>query len=583
MESPSDPSSRKSLFRSVSWSARSPKPTPSSNPTNPSKPPNHRPRFLPPLQPLSVSRPLDDWTSSAPSASAAADGLSMITDHLFLGGESAARNLPALRSRGVTHVLNCAGDSGKPSDASSGDGIEHRSLCLQDAPSEDLSSILYDAFDFIERARRIGGRVLVHCRRGISRSVSVVVGYLMWKDRLAFEPALAVVRSARPVADPNVGFAWQLLQLHRRLGPSVSGGSARVYRMAPHSPFDPLYLVRKTVAASDGLDSRGAFLVHIPCSNIYVWVGKDCEPLMARSANAAALQIMKYECCGGGGGGAGTVIEAREGMEPEALLDALEGVRFSGRVEAYDADYEMFRGGIKGGGGHNKEEEDEFPMIDSPPFRAPGSLWPSDANSVSPSDTSSSASTFSPASSDFSFSSVESSSPPVLDFVVRMPGRRVLTKSLSLAERRGSYAPPLMVLRKDLGRIGLEKREALKFDDDLVEETECSAQPMLFGWPSLERVKIVHHGMLDSRSVFLLLGPVVNSGNHGHRILYVWVGSEVLMSGDDGEERRIQWEEIGREFLDRMGLPVDIPVQIIREHEEPQKFLDHLFSFHVPE
>ena len=60
------------------------------------------------------------------------------------------------------------------------------------------------------RAPAAGGVVLVHCAQGVSRSATLVAGYLMWAEKLPCEAALATVRAARPVADPNEGFLLQL-------------------------------------------------------------------------------------------------------------------------------------------------------------------------------------------------------------------------------------------------------------------------------------------------------------------------------------------------------------------------------------
>ena len=54
------------------------------------------------------------------------------------------------------------------------------------------------------------GVVLVHCNAGISRSTSIVIGYLMLREGLSFEEALGQVKHARPSVCPNAGFYRQL-------------------------------------------------------------------------------------------------------------------------------------------------------------------------------------------------------------------------------------------------------------------------------------------------------------------------------------------------------------------------------------
>lgn len=59
------------------------------------------------------------------------------------------------------------------------------------------------------------GSVLVHCAQGMSRSGCICIGYLMWRERLSRETALAHVQQARPVVDPNEGFDLQLREFER--------------------------------------------------------------------------------------------------------------------------------------------------------------------------------------------------------------------------------------------------------------------------------------------------------------------------------------------------------------------------------
>lgn len=54
------------------------------------------------------------------------------------------------------------------------------------------------------------GVVLVHCAQGISRSASILIGYLMARERLAYESALSALQGVRPVVQPNPGFVLQL-------------------------------------------------------------------------------------------------------------------------------------------------------------------------------------------------------------------------------------------------------------------------------------------------------------------------------------------------------------------------------------
>ncbi|XP_050209666.1 protein-tyrosine-phosphatase MKP1 [Mercurialis annua] len=289
---------------------------------------------------------------------------SKVAEHVYLGGDAVAKDRDILKLNGITHVLNCVGFACP--EYFKADFI-YRTLWLQDSPSEDITSILYDVFDYFEDVREQCGRVFVHCCQGVSRSTSLVIAYRIWREGQSFDDAFQYVKAARGIADPNMGFACQLLQCQKRVHafPLSPSSLLRLYRVAPHSPYDPLHLVPRMLndPTPSALDSRGAFIIHIP-SAIYIWIGKRCEVIMERDARGAVCQIVRYERV------QGPVIVIKEGEEPGYFWDAFSnylplmeksgnGVKagesavklFPGerRVDAYNTDFEIFQKAIKGG------------------------------------------------------------------------------------------------------------------------------------------------------------------------------------------------------------------------------------------
>ena len=70
---------------------------------------------------------------------------------------------------------------------------------------------------FIRNAFMEGGRVLVHCHAGISRSATTVISYLMSEHGLLLNAALQFVRNKRWFINPNPGFIKQLQSFEREL------------------------------------------------------------------------------------------------------------------------------------------------------------------------------------------------------------------------------------------------------------------------------------------------------------------------------------------------------------------------------
>lgn len=57
-----------------------------------------------------------------------------------------------------------------------------------------------------------GGRVLVHCQAGISRSATICLAYLIHARRVRLDEAFEFVKRRRQVISPNLAFMGQLLQ-----------------------------------------------------------------------------------------------------------------------------------------------------------------------------------------------------------------------------------------------------------------------------------------------------------------------------------------------------------------------------------
>ena len=62
-----------------------------------------------------------------------------------------------------------------------------------------------------------GGRVLIHCYAGISRSATVCLAYLMKSRNMRLEEAFEFVRKLRTVISPNLAFMLQLSKYEAEL------------------------------------------------------------------------------------------------------------------------------------------------------------------------------------------------------------------------------------------------------------------------------------------------------------------------------------------------------------------------------
>lgn len=122
--------------------------------------------------------------------------LDKIVDRIYIGCYAAATMLDYSNRNGITHVLNCTPDAHE--------GLKKfkvSQLNINDGEEMPADRVHF-AIRMIDEAVRSGGKILVHCHAGISRSTSLVCGYLMYCG-MSWDEALWIVRSRRPQAYPH--------------------------------------------------------------------------------------------------------------------------------------------------------------------------------------------------------------------------------------------------------------------------------------------------------------------------------------------------------------------------------------------
>eukprot|EP00434_Breviolum_minutum_P029090 symbB.v1.2.025730.t1/scaffold2516.1/size77141/5 len=126
---------------------------------------------------------------------------------LFLSGQLAASNLGCLQRLGITHVLNCC----ERIPCKFKGRLKYKVIPVMDTKSSDIRAYIPDAVEFIDEVLAGNGKVLVHCMVGASRSVSLVLAWLVAHCRIPLKQAFQLVRSKRHQARPNRSFCEQLM------------------------------------------------------------------------------------------------------------------------------------------------------------------------------------------------------------------------------------------------------------------------------------------------------------------------------------------------------------------------------------
>ncbi|OQR68473.1 dual specificity phosphatase [Tropilaelaps mercedesae] len=138
--------------------------------------------------------------------------MSQITEDLFLCG---LRGLTPenLKKHGITFVVNVTNDL--IDDAVP--GVRYTRYAAVDEPTQDLKKYFHQAADAIHDAIRAGGKVVVHCMAGVSRSCSIVLAYLVKYRNMTLREAFKFVRERRSIVHPNYGFFRQLIEFEREI------------------------------------------------------------------------------------------------------------------------------------------------------------------------------------------------------------------------------------------------------------------------------------------------------------------------------------------------------------------------------
>ena len=93
---------------------------------------------------------------------------------------------------------------------------------VKDEVTVDLSTALREIPRRIEGEKMAGGKVLVHCAAGVSRSATLVLAYLIGFQDMTLLAAHAHLKAARSVIRPNNGFWRQLVALEIELRGATS-------------------------------------------------------------------------------------------------------------------------------------------------------------------------------------------------------------------------------------------------------------------------------------------------------------------------------------------------------------------------
>jgi len=126
----------------------------------------------------------------------ASESIDLVWENVYIGPERRTSNKELMQ--GFTHVLRIFAE-GQPSwnKYTRHVHIKYKEIRATDTRATNLSQFFDGAIAFINSVPR-GGKILVHCYAGSSRSNTIVVAWLMVTHHMSLLDAAKLVRKQRP-------------------------------------------------------------------------------------------------------------------------------------------------------------------------------------------------------------------------------------------------------------------------------------------------------------------------------------------------------------------------------------------------
>jgi hypothetical protein len=132
-----------------------------------------------------------------------------IIDNIYLGSAYNAANWNILENLGIKIIINIT----KEISNYYPDKFEYKKYEINDNDTADISIFLKDVSDTIKM--NADKKIFVHCYMGASRSVSVVIYYLMIEHKMALDEAIIYIKERRTSINPNNKFIESLKTMNK--------------------------------------------------------------------------------------------------------------------------------------------------------------------------------------------------------------------------------------------------------------------------------------------------------------------------------------------------------------------------------
>lgn len=137
--------------------------------------------------------------------------MSKITNNMYITDINGARNTDLIRDKKINCIVSLTKKT-----IFKASNVRYFHIQMDDIESVDFLSMTLDTADKVIELIQKDQVILVHCYKGVSRSVSFVILVLV-KQGIPYDEALEFVKRKRPSANPNPAFREQLKDYSKRV------------------------------------------------------------------------------------------------------------------------------------------------------------------------------------------------------------------------------------------------------------------------------------------------------------------------------------------------------------------------------
>ncbi len=219
----------------------------------------------------------------------------VIEDFLYHGGSKALKEVSDFE---IAAVVNVSKDMDFPASIQESNRTR---VAVDDVDTENIASHFDSVYDFLERQREAGNRVLVHCKMGLSRSSAIVIAYLMRRFGYSLDQATKFMQEHKRGVEMNPGFLSQL-QTYEVQQKSVS---------APNGDSATATAASKRIDKSDQKDRKSSMTAPTSTTATHVSSGGSGSemPVLDRTGSAKMKRGPKAAASASNDGGLGAVVQ----------------------------------------------------------------------------------------------------------------------------------------------------------------------------------------------------------------------------------------------------------------------------------